>query len=146
MSTAVVGQRYVCLDPDGMASDSWLYVVLHAQTGVIYQQQYGGSACLQGQVEGYLVPVHGPHGLAGLRSLFEGHFRGVGTCNYRWQDEELDALRESVQRICFWACDGQNEVPHALRPDEQRLDDADEAWIPVTTPDGPGILVWPNSD
>lgn len=30
----------------------------------IYQQQYGGIACRQGQVEGFLVPVFGPKGLS----------------------------------------------------------------------------------
>jgi len=30
--------------------------------------------------------------------------------------------------------------------DESRSDEIDEAWVPVTTPDGPGILTWENSD
>ena len=30
--------------------------------------------------------------------------------------------------------------------DESRILEADEAWIPVITPHGPGVLVWPNSD
>ncbi|MDX8149202.1 DUF6210 family protein [Lentzea sp. BCCO 10_0061] len=33
-----------------------------------------------------------------------------------------------------------------LRLDESRIREADEAWIPVITPDGPGLLVWCNSD
>ncbi len=111
---------YVSLDPDAMAGGTgWLYVVVRAETGVIYQQQYGGTACRQGQVEGFLVPVFGPKGLSLLRELFEGHFGGAGTWRYRWQADELD---------------------------EQHLSEADEAWIPVRTPDGPGILVWFNSD
>ncbi|MGO4755221.1 DUF6210 family protein, partial [Streptomyces sp. 2MCAF27] len=39
-----------------------------------------------------------------------------------------------------------NEEPRSLRLDEGRLAEADEAWIPVTTPDGPGELLWCNSD
>jgi hypothetical protein len=140
-------RRYVFLDPDGMEGGTgWLYVVVRAQTGVFYQQQYGGTACRQGQVEGFLVPVFGPDSLARLRELFEGHFHGAGTRNYQWRDEELDSLRGSVQGICYWACDGLSETPHALQLDEQQLRDADEAWIPVLTPDGPGVLVWFNSD
>jgi hypothetical protein len=139
--------RYVCLDPDGAAGDEgWLYVVVRAETGVFYQQQYGGTACSLGQVEGFLVPVSGPFGADLLRELSEGHFRGAGTWNHRWQDEEARSLREAVEGICYWACDKNDQTPGPLRLDEQSLSDADEAWIPVLTPDGPGVLVWPNSD
>jgi hypothetical protein len=30
--------------------------------------------------------------------------------------------------------------------DESRLGELDEAWVPVLTPDGSGLLVWNNSD
>jgi hypothetical protein len=50
----------------------WLYVVVRAQTGVFYRQQYGGTACRQGEVEGFLVPVLGPASFVQLRELFEG--------------------------------------------------------------------------
>ncbi len=143
----MAGRRYVFLDPDGMAGGTgWLYVVVQAETGVFYQQQYGGTACRQGQVEGFLVPVFGPQGLARLRELFEGHFGGAGTWNHQWPGSELDRLRKSVRDISYWACDGQADTPHELQLDEQRLRDADEAWVPVLTPDGPGVLVWSNSD
>jgi hypothetical protein len=143
----VASRRYVFLDPDGMAGGTgWLYVVVRAQTGVFYQQQYGGTACRHGQVEGFLVPVFGPDSLAGLRDLFEGHLLGAGTWNYQWRDDDLGNLRTLVRGICYWACDGVTETPHGLQLDEQQLSDADEAWIPVLTPDGPGVLVWFNSD
>jgi hypothetical protein len=124
----------------------WLYVVVRAQTGVFYRQQYGGTACRQGVVEGFLVPVLGPASYVQLRELFEGHFGGAGTWNHRWRDKEIESLRQPVQGISYWACDALNATPHPLRLDEQHLSDADEAWIPVLTPDGPGILVWSNSD
>jgi hypothetical protein len=144
---AMTARQYVFLDPDGMAGGTgWLYVVVRAQTRVVYQQQYGGTACRQGQVEGFLVPVSGPDSLAQLRDLFEGHFRGAGTWNYQWRIEEVDRLRKAVAAICYWACNGETEVPHPLELDEQQLGEADEAWIPVLTPDGAGILVWSNSD
>ena len=59
---------------------------------------------------------------------------------------ELRRLRELVQDISYRACDGQTETACKLRLNEQRLHDADEAWVPVLAPDGPGVLVWPNSD
>jgi hypothetical protein len=38
----MAARRYVVLDPDGMADGTgWLYVVMRAQTGIFYQQQYG---------------------------------------------------------------------------------------------------------
>ncbi|HEX5541004.1 MAG TPA: DUF6210 family protein [Micromonospora sp.] len=138
-------RRFVFLDPDGMAG-GWLYVIVEAQTGVFYQQQYGGTACRQGQVEGFLVPIAGADALDVLRQLFEKDFRGAGTRNYPWPDEERDKLRQIIEGIYYWACDGHSEEPNALRLDESRIREADEAWVPVITPDGPGVLVWFNSD
>jgi hypothetical protein len=143
----VAARRYVVLDPDGMAGGTgWLYVVVRAQTSVFYQQQYGGTACRHGQAEGFLVPVHGPESLSQLRELFEAHFRGAGTWNYQWGDEEAGSLRKAIEGIRYWAGDALSAMPHPLQLDEQQLSDADEAWVPVLTPDGPGILVWFNSD
>ncbi|MET8625440.1 DUF6210 family protein [Kitasatospora sp. NPDC004669] len=140
-------RRFVFLDPDGTAGGSgWLYVIVAAPTGVHYQQQYGGTACRQGQAEGFLVPLFGPDALAALRELFEREFRGAGTWNHPWSDGELDTLREIVRGLSYWACDGHTEEPHDLRLDESRVREIDEAWVPVITPDGPGLLVWANSD
>ncbi|HEX5594727.1 MAG TPA: DUF6210 family protein [Micromonosporaceae bacterium] len=124
----------------------WLYVVVEARTGVFYQQQYGGTACRQGQMEGFLVPLAGADALDELRQLFEKDFRGAGTWNYSWPDEERDQLRQIIGGISYWACDGHSEAPHPLRLDESRISEADEAWVPVISPDGPGVLVWFNSD
>ncbi|MGM1060082.1 DUF6210 family protein [Saccharothrix sp. Mg75] len=41
---------------------------------------------------------------------------------------------------------GHDEEPHPLLLDGSRMSEADEAWVPVLTPDGPGVLVWSNSD
>ncbi|MGY0460329.1 DUF6210 family protein [Kitasatospora sp. cg17-2] len=139
-------RRFVFLDPDGMSAGGWLYVVVEAKTGICYQQQYGGTACRQGQVEGFLVPLFGPDELDTLRELFEKDFRGAGTWNYGWPDDERDTLREIIGAIRYWASDGTTEEPHALQLDESRVRETDEAWVPVITPDGPGVLVWFNSD
>ncbi|MEV4256485.1 DUF6210 family protein [Spirillospora sp. NPDC049652] len=138
--------RFVALDPDGTSGGGWLHVVVEAETGVIYQQQYGGNACRQGQTEGFLVPLASPDGLRALRDLFEKDFRGAGTCGFAWPENELGRLRQIVESIRYWACDGNSEKPHNLRLDESRIREADEAWVPVITPDGPGVLVWFNSD
>lgn len=157
-------RRYVCLDPDGTmgAATPWMYVVVEMATGVVYQQQYGGLATRHGEVEGYLVPVHAPEALDGLRDLFERTFRGSGAWDYDWSgsgstpaprsgmpaDEPLRRLQDAVGRIPFWTCtsDGQGEERHMLAVDVSRLADVDEAWVPVRTPDGPGVLLWFNPD
>ncbi|MFJ9461250.1 DUF6210 family protein [Kitasatospora sp. NPDC101447] len=51
-----------------------------------------------------------------------------------------------VGAVRYWACDGTTVKPHRLQLDESRIREADEAWVPVITPDGPGVLVWLNSD
>lgn len=141
-------RRYVFLDPDGVAGGTgWLYAVVRAETGVIYQQQYGGTACRHGEVEGFLVPVFGPKGFGQLRELFVGHFGGSGTWNYHWQDDELEFLRRAVQGIGYWASDKSGAgCASPLQLDEQHLRETDEAWVPVSTPHGPGVLIWLNSD
>ncbi|TDC96031.1 DUF6210 family protein [Actinomadura sp. 7K507] len=137
---------FVLLDPDGTGGARWLYVVVEAKTRVIYQQQYGGTACRLGQTEGFVVPLSAPDELDALRELFEKYFRGAGTWNHTWPDDERDRLRRTIESIRYWVCDGTTEEPHDLTLDESRIHEADEAWIPVITPDGPGMLVWHNSD
>lgn len=127
-------------------AEGWLYVVVEAPTHVFYRQQYGGTACRQGQQEGFLVPVAGADALDELRQLFEKDFRGAGAWNYQWLGEELARLRRIVGGISYWACDELSAEPHALRLDESRIRETDEAWVPVLSPDGPGMLVWSNSD
>ncbi|MBB1254060.1 DUF6210 family protein [Streptomyces alkaliterrae] len=138
-------RRYVYLDPDGMDGE-WLHVIVEAPTGVVYQQQYGGTACRQGRLEGFLVPLTGADALDALRELFEEHFRGAGTRNHSWSAEEQERLRLIVEDVPYWFCDGRDEEPRTLSLDQGRMHGTDEAWIPVTTPDGPGVLVWLNSD
>ncbi|MFJ5921800.1 DUF6210 family protein [Kitasatospora sp. NPDC092948] len=139
-------RRFVFLDPDGTSTGDWLFALVEAPTGVVHQHQYGGTACRSGQVEGYLMPLSAPAALAALRDLFERHFRGAGTWEHAWRDDERRRLREIVADVRYWTSDGVTEQPHALRLDESRLPCADEAWVPVLTPDGPGVLVWANSD
>ncbi|MFJ1792571.1 DUF6210 family protein [Kitasatospora griseola] len=120
--------------------------MVEAPTGALHQHQYGGTACRSGQVEGFLMPLFAPAAPAALRELFERHFRGAGTWRHAWSDEERRRLRAIVETVRHWTSDGVTELPHPLQLDEDRLDRADEAWVPVLTPDGPAVLVWSNSD
>ncbi|WP_405772029.1 DUF6210 family protein [Actinacidiphila glaucinigra] len=94
-----------------------------------------------GTVEGFL-PLFGPDGSAALRELFEKDFRGAGTWNHPWPDDERDSLRGAIGAVRHRACDGTTEGPRAVRPVESRICEADEAWVPVIAPDGPAVPVW----
>ncbi|MFD5462005.1 DUF6210 family protein [Kitasatospora sp. NPDC127059] len=139
-------RRFVTLDQDGPPEGGWLHVIVAAPTGVVHRQQYGGQACRQGRAEGFLVPVFDPAALDALRRLFEEEFAGAGTWNHSWPEDERARLRGIVGRVPYWTSDGQTDARHALELDEGRIHEADEAWVPVVTPDGPGLLVWSNSD
>jgi integrase len=55
--------------------------------------------------------------------------------------------RRGRRRVPYSARQGPEHIlRRRLRLDDGRLDDLDEAWVPVLTSDGPGVLVWPNSD
>ncbi|MET9228231.1 DUF6210 family protein [Lentzea sp. NPDC003310] len=118
--------RKVFLDPDGTQQD-WLYVVVRARTGVLYEQQHGGTENRLDAVEGFLVPLQSVPALAELRALFKRR---------RLQD-----LRAVVAKALYWT-----DEPVPLRLDESREAEVAEAWVPVVTPDGSGVLMWHNSD
>lgn len=124
----------------------WMAVLVPASTGVTYTNQTGGVACRPRQIEGYYVPVFNQDGHDLLRSIFEVTLGGSGT--YRgvtWAGQTLDDLRVAVARVRMDSSKaGGGEVPLTL--DDSRLSEIDEAWVPVTSPDGPAILIWENSD
>lgn len=147
------GLRYVSLDFEELR----LCVVIAAETAVIYQHQYGGTACMQGQVEGYLLPVHGvPAGdcdeaVAMLLEIFEHDLGGAGWRGGALPGQLMTRLRGAVEKIAVeesgqTAGDLLSREQKPLLLDESRLGELDEAWVPVVTPDGPGLLVWNNSD
>ncbi|MFG2627737.1 DUF6210 family protein [Streptomyces sp. NPDC048473] len=80
--------------------------------------------------------MRSPDELGALRRLFERYFRGAGTWNRPWAPDERDALRGAVGEIRYWSSDGVDDQPHELRWDESRLDETDEAWVPVSPPTG----------
>ena len=64
----------------------------------------------------------------------------------RWKAIATGSSICPVAQIPFWTSLRDTEERRFLELDEDRLGEADEAWIPVATSDGPGILVWRNSD
>lgn len=146
--------RRVFLDPDG-TSLGWLGVVVAAPTGVLYVNQCAGVACELRQQEGYFVPLGGPmltaEGHLGTAVLTSA-FHDGNACDFRLVGERipLDRLAEleaAVSGVSYWTtrANGPDERI-SLRLDRARIAEIAEAWVPVLTPDGPGILVWDNCD
>ena len=61
----------------------------------------------------------------------------------------MDDIRSLVTAITYWKTypPGQDRDERAfLELDATRLDELTEAWVPVHTAYGPGVLVFANSD
>lgn len=134
------------LPVDGETSEGIMHVLVPRGTGLVYQHQYGGYRCLHAEVEGFLVPVWAdPQARSALDELFLIELRKDGMSFIR--GSQRDDLVRRVDEACqgvWYRGEGDREAP--LKVDLTRADELDEAWVPVLTPDGPGYLVWINSD
>jgi len=146
-ATSITTMPNVIINPSGFLLYPWMAVLVRARTGVTYSHQTGGVACIPRQSEGYYVPVFDQIAHDSLRSIFEVTLEGAGTSQraVHWEGSLLERLREAVALVRMdGSVGGPAEV--ALVLDESQLHEVDEAWVPVTSPDGPGILLWENSD
>lgn len=130
-------------------------VVVAAPTGVVYEQQCGGVSSELCKLEGYLVPLGGAMREAGAGMIDPAKFTQVfhhgehcvyGECGAPLEADRLQRLRRLVADIPFWTTDGAKDIRQNLSLDEARLAELAEAWVPVQTPDGPGVLLWKNCD
>jgi hypothetical protein len=129
----------------GFICPPWIAVIVEAPTGVIYENQTGGTACLPRQIEGFYVPVYLQEGLQALRAAFEGSLGGSGT-HRGLPADVLEEIRAAVPLLVMMSSTRSGHPEMRIALDESRFNEIDEAWVPVTTPDGPGILTWENSD
>jgi len=120
-------------------------VLVEASTGIIYENPTGGTACLPRRVEGYYVPVYIEQGLQALRSAFEVSLGRAGT-HRGLPADVLKEIRAAVSQLVMMSSTRSGHPGMRMELDESRFYETDEAWVPVTTPDGPGILTWENSD
>jgi hypothetical protein len=147
MTGADDGRRYIFLDPDGTGSDQgWMFVIVAAPTGVVYQVQGGGIGCIAYEQEGYLIPLFGRGLDEELKAIFVGELHRNGSRRLDWPEQLLGRLRSMIAFHVYGSANRKDLFPTPLALDESRLAEIDEAWIPVVTPDGPGLLVWENSD
>lgn len=149
-------EKRILLDPDGTWTPGWLVVVVAGRTGVRYEQQCCGVACDVREVEGYLVPLGGlkyrsEDGLidtAEFRSVFHLGDSCSDATGERLPPRQKQRLRELVAAVPYWVVgdNGKGDAREHLTVDDARLGELAEAWVPVTTPDGPGVLMWDNCD
>lgn len=148
--------RYVFLDADGIL-EPWLVVVIQHRTAVVYGTQCAGVRTEVRFIEGYLVPLGGSkYGAEDERidpvALTEVFHEG-DACRWSWEgnalpEERMRRLRSVVEQIPYWRCTliPEQDTKHHLRLDPNRTAQITEAWIPVETPDGPGVLLYKNCD
>lgn len=139
---------YIFLDPDGSRGVG-LTVLVAAPTGITYAHQCVGYATETRAIEGFAVPVGGENAAAPLLSFFKRAFRGnPPPTDATWTEERIAHLRHIVGEIPFWLTHpgSHDDRRVCLELDADRLDQLTEAWVPVHTPYGPGILVCNNCD
>jgi hypothetical protein len=136
----------VMIDADGSSAD-YLFIIVAAPTGVIYQHQCGGTACDQRSQEGFLVQVGEKESPDVIYDWFWERFHGTGANPTAWADVLVDELERLVAGVSCWHTDAQDrDSREFLKLDRMRMDECVEAWIPVLSPYGPAILVLNNSD
>jgi hypothetical protein len=127
-------------------SDDYLGVIVQYATEVFYCQQCGGTACYHREVEGYFVPLFRIwDNFFTVNDLSKVFHNDQGGCLWGTPSpDQVDRLLSVVKCIPYW--DEQHSCYERLGLDNSRLSEVVEAWVPVLTPDGPGILTWPNCD
>lgn len=136
-------------------------LILHAPTGVIYEHQFGGTGCWHDGIEGYFVPVsraeidpdadvYSPSRHELDTDLLKAVFHHPDDPDRCWAcsaadlpDENVERLAALIDLLCYY---GGGYEMRQFELDRLRLADGREAYVPVLTPDGPGLLVWNNCD
>jgi Family of unknown function (DUF6210) len=147
--------QFVYLDPDGTLPE-WIAIVVRRETGVVYGTQCAGVATEQRFIEGYVVPVGGSKYDIDEGNIEVGPFVDVfhenGGCQWRWTGRALPPKRHAVlsnlvKSIPYWRniLDG-GDQKDPIHIDGDRVEEIAEGWIPVQTPDGPGVLLYKNCD
>ncbi|MCY1030791.1 DUF6210 family protein [Corallococcus sp. BB11-1] len=152
--------HYVFLNPDGLRPFG-LGVIVQAPTGVMYGNQCDGHLNEMRWAEGFFVPLHSvdlsldpdddevfnvEHALF---DFFKKGFRGHPYMREVWTPSHFERLALLVSRVPMWHATHPDQVLGErlhLALDRERLDEVTEAWVPVLTPYGPGILVFENCD
>lgn len=137
--------HFVFLHPDCM-KERYLYVIIAAETRVVYASQVGEEAGEIGELEGFLIPLS-QHSISGqLMDFFSREFPGQAY-QITWTEGKIASLKALVMEISCWYTvkDGSDDCFHLLL-DETRMEECTKGWIPVHTPYGYGVLVFNHRD
>ncbi len=150
--------RHVFLNPDG-TNPFGLAVIVHASTGVVYENQCDGLNTDLRSIEGFFVPLGSSDVVGGddaepfnveraLEGFFAAEFGGHPYLREKWTEQRVEVLAKLVRRVpMFLTGEGGSDFGRTyLELDRSRLDAATEAWVPVQTPYGPATLVFANCD
>jgi len=93
-----------------------------------------------------MIPVGGPELSAELSSWFISRWRGNGY-DIDWTTDLMESLAELVSTIpCWHTVENGEDRREYLQLEKDRINECVEAWVPVRTPFGPGVLLFENSD
>lgn len=136
---------------------NFVVLAIQAPTGVTYEQQCGGSYCDHLEIEGYLAVVvrQEPDDTKAdrfgvspvdLTAIFHSEDDHCHFCQpWLITSERLERLEALLRTLgYFGGPDG--PLVQEFELDRSRINELYEAWVPVTTPDGPGVLLWNNCD
>ena len=144
-------KTHVYIDPNG-TGEFGLLVVVEAPTGVVYWHQCAGYMCSQHHAEGFVVPLADREAADEIIAFFAREFSGwppPSGPEEPWNERNLAELEGIVAKIPYWQRNPErrpDEKRCPLKLDRSRVEEITEAWVPVVTLDGPGILVFENSD
>lgn len=138
---------YIFLNPDGTQKDG-LYALIESSTGIEYAAQTGGYANEMRSAEGFLIPLGDAKAAQPLIAWFQREFAGHSYPPVpEWTQTRIDHLSNLVCQIPCWHTSREgNDRREMLQLDKSRIDECTEAWVPVITPFGPGILLFANCD
>lgn len=125
-----------------------LLLIVEYPTGVEYGNQCAGYTNQEMRAEGFLIPLGDHNKERELYNFFWTEFRGNCYVPYNeWTAERTGKLSDIIREIACWYTEfGKVGKLQSLKLDERRMDECVEAWIPVISPYGKGILTLMNSD
>ena len=145
-------KQRIFLDPDGTWPE-WIGVIVESPTGVVYCHQCAGLLNDQRALEGFYVPLGGrlvdadDEVISSARLTRIFHRSGSCGSGRPLKDRWFEELTKEVCRLPFWwqDKDGTDHRGNLFIKESSKVD-AVEAWVPVETPLGRGVLVWGNCD
>ncbi len=129
------------IDFDGTHGE-YFGVIVYSDHGFVYEQQCAGLVCDQRRAQGFYFPVGGYSPKLDQRldwRFLTPVFHRHGGCGgVPFSEQGFAELAEAVSCIRLEA--------RELELDTSHPDEIVEAWVPVHTQFGAGVLVFPNCD